>query len=78
MAQLLVRNIESAVVRKLRGQAVAQGISVEEAHRRLLRSALLDRRDGPADNIVDYLRAIPPGPTIRFSRSIDRPRAVTF
>ena len=78
MAQLLVRNIESVVVRKLRGRAVAQGISVEEAHRRLLRSALLDHRDGPVNNIVDYLRAIPPSPTIRFTRSIDRPRPVTF
>ena len=32
MPQLLVRDIESAVVNKLRRRAAAQGVSVEEAH----------------------------------------------
>jgi plasmid stability protein len=31
MAQLLVRDIEMAVVKKLRSSAAAQGVSVEEA-----------------------------------------------
>jgi plasmid stability protein len=41
MPQLLVRDIESAVVKELRRRATAEGVSVEEAHRRVLRSALV-------------------------------------
>ena len=41
MAQLIVRNIEEPVVRKLKQQAVAHGVSVAEEHRRILRAALL-------------------------------------
>lgn len=41
MAQLLVRNLDEAVVRELRAQAAREQISVEEAHRRVLQRALL-------------------------------------
>jgi antitoxin FitA len=41
MAQLLVRDLEPEVVRALKRRAVEEGTSVEEAHRRLLREALL-------------------------------------
>jgi len=74
MPQLLVRNIESAIVRKLRGHAAAMGISVEEAHRRLLRSALFGETPGPKDNLIDYLRSAPTGDDIEFPRSRDLPR----
>ena len=40
MAQLLVRNLEEAVVERLRQEAARERISVEEAHRRILRRAL--------------------------------------
>ena len=44
MAQLLVRNLEEEVVQALRKKAAEEGTSVEEAHRRLLRSVLLSKK----------------------------------
>jgi plasmid stability protein len=44
MAQLLVRDLEEEVVQALRQKAAEAGTSVEEAHRRLLRSVLLSRK----------------------------------
>ena len=41
MTQLLVRNVEEAVVERLREEAAREKISVEEAHRRVLRRTLL-------------------------------------
>ena len=76
MPQLLVRDIESAVVKKLRSRAAAQGVSVEEAHRRLLRSALVGNKPGPQRNFIEYLRSIPHGAEVEFPRSGDLPRHV--
>lgn len=76
MPQLLVRDIETAVVRKLRSSAAAQGVSVEEAHRRLLRSALVGNNPGPKSNFIEYLRNIPQGEDVEFSRTRDLPRHV--
>lgn len=76
MPQLLVRNIESFVVKKLRSRAAAQGVSVEEAHRRLLRSALTGDKPGPQRDFIEYLRCIPPGKAIEFPRSTDLPRTI--
>lgn len=76
MPQLLVRDIEPAVVKKLRSSAAAQGVSVEEAHRRLLRSTLLGDRAGPQRDFLDYLRCIPRGEEIEFPRATDLPRPV--
>ena len=78
MPQLLVRNLEPAVVKKLRRRAAAQGVSVEEAHRRLLRAALLGEQPEARSNFIEYLRSIPPGPAVAFPRSNDRPRPVEF
>lgn len=74
MAQLLVRDIEMAVVKKLRSSAAAQGVSVEEAHRRLLRSALAGDHPDPKRNFLEYLRSIPPGADVEFPRQRDLPR----
>ncbi|MCZ7637623.1 MAG: DNA-binding protein [Verrucomicrobia bacterium] len=41
MAQLLVRQIEDKVVRRLKELAGRHGVSMEEEHRRILREALL-------------------------------------
>ena len=41
MPQLIVRQIEEKVVRKLKERAGQHGISTEEEHRRILREALL-------------------------------------
>jgi plasmid stability protein len=76
MAQLLVRGIESLVVKKLRSRAAAQGVSVEEAHRRLLRSVLVGDKPGPQRNFIEYLQSIPQGSTIAFSRSAELPRSI--
>ena len=78
MPQLLVRDLESAVVKKLRRRAAAQGVSVEEAHRQLLRRALVAEHAGPQENFLAYLRAIPPGAQIEFPRAKDRPRRNEF
>ncbi len=78
MPQLLVRDIEPAVVKKLRSRAAAQGVSVEEAHRRVLRAALMDARPDPQKNFLDYLRSIPTKETIKFPRSADLPRDVAL
>jgi antitoxin FitA len=50
MAQLIVRNIESKVIRKLKQRAAAHCVSMEEEHRRILRHALLpqSRKDRPS------------------------------
>jgi plasmid stability protein len=41
MPQLIVRQIEERVVKKLKEQAGQHGVSMEEEHRRILREALL-------------------------------------
>ena len=41
MGQLIVRDIEEKVVRKLKERAGQHGVSMEEEHRRILRSALI-------------------------------------
>jgi plasmid stability protein len=46
MAQLLVRNLEDSLVQKLRRQAAAAGVSMEEEHRRILRATLSPRVKG--------------------------------
>jgi len=43
MPQLIVRQIEQTVVRKLKQQAGEHGVSTEEEHRRILREALLGK-----------------------------------
>ena len=78
MPQLLVRDIEFAVVKKLRSRAAAQGVSVEEAHRRLLRSALVGNQPGPQRNFIEYLRSIPQGADVEFPSSVDLPRRVAL
>lgn len=40
MSQLIVRQIEDKVVRKLKERAGQHGVSMEEEHRRILRQAL--------------------------------------
>ena len=43
MPQLIVRQIEEKVVRKLKARAGLHGVSAEEEHRRILRQALLGK-----------------------------------
>jgi antitoxin FitA len=75
MPQLIVRQIEEKVVRKLKQQAGLHGVSMEEEHRRILREALVGpSRKNPS--FKDYLRSIPNvGEDKDFERSpqMDRP-----
>ncbi len=41
MANLIVRNIDEAIVRALKSRAGASGVSAEAAHRQILEAALL-------------------------------------
>jgi antitoxin FitA len=43
MAQLVVRNVDEAVVRALKLRAAARGVSAEAEHREILRQALLSK-----------------------------------
>ena len=76
MAQLLVRDLEPKVVNKLRRRAALEGISVEEAHRRLLRKVLNGSEAPP--NFIEFLRSIPKGDDIKFPRANDLPRQVSL
>lgn len=75
MAQLLVRDIESDVVRELKVRAARHGHSAEEEHRQILREAL--RSKGPVKSLKDLLLEMPDvGADHDFERSEDRGRPV--
>ncbi|HEX5000113.1 MAG TPA: DNA-binding protein [Terriglobia bacterium] len=54
MAQLLVRNIDDALVRKLKRRASAHGVSVEEEHRLILKHAL-SKPVGKKPSLMEFL-----------------------
>lgn len=58
MAQLIVRNIEASVVRKLKQKAAKDGISMEEEHRRILRESLL-AKPKPKMDFKEFLLTMP-------------------
>jgi plasmid stability protein len=57
MAQLIVRNIEEAVVKALRRQAARHGRSAEAEHREILREALT--ADAGRESFKAALAAMP-------------------
>lgn len=61
MPQLLVRKLESAVVDRLKEEAFRKGVSVEEAHRQLLRRTLLNEPEGRRLSFKEYLLEMPDG-----------------
>lgn len=76
MAQLLVRNIEEAVVHKLKQQAAEHGVSIQEEHRRILRRALLKMPE-PKISFLDFLCTMPNvGEDFDFVRTRSMPRKV--
>jgi plasmid stability protein len=76
MPQLLVRQIEEKVVRKLKQQAGQHGVSMEEEHRRILREALLAPSDRKP-SFKEYLLQMPDvGPDELFERNRDFGREV--
>ena len=54
MSQLLVRNLEPAVIRSLKARAKDRGVALEEEHRRILREACLSSTRKPG--LIDFLR----------------------
>jgi len=54
MAQLIVRQVEERVVKKLKARARLHGVSMEEEHRRILREALLGKAE-KRPSFRDYL-----------------------
>jgi len=73
MAQLLVRDIESDVVRELKIRAARHGRSAEEEHRQILREALR----GLAKPLKELLLEMPDAGEDRdFERPEDRGRSV--
>ena len=46
VAQLIVRDIDDAVVRALKQRAASRGVSAEAEHRAILKAALLGQRAG--------------------------------
>jgi len=75
MAQLLVRDLEDALVQALRQKAAEEGTSVEEAHRRILRLALLSKK--PKKSFKEFLLEMPEaGDDAIFERHRSQPREV--
>jgi plasmid stability protein len=71
MAQLIVRNLDADLVRRLKERAASHGRSAEEEHRQILRAALR------ASDLADHLLGIPDvGDDGDFERQGDLPRDV--
>ena len=79
MAQLIVRNIEDAVVRQLRVRAASHGVSMEEEHRRVLRTALLGEvknRKSFSEMLLSIPKATAGESGDLFDRQRDLPREI--
>jgi plasmid stability protein len=71
--QLIVRNLDAAVVRELKRRAARHGRSAEAEHREILRQALTTG----GRPLKDLLLAMPPfGEDADFARAADRGRDV--
>jgi plasmid stability protein len=75
MAQLLVRDIDSEIVRELKVRAARHGRSAEEEHRQILRKALSPKE--PVQSLKELLLTMPDvGDDRDFERPEDRGRPV--
>ncbi len=68
MPQLIVRQIEEKVVKKLKQQAGAHGVSMEEEHRRILREALI----GPSKKRRSFKEFLLTMPNVGEDRDFER------
>lgn len=74
MAQLVVRNLDEALVQELKLRAARHGRSAEAEHREILRLALVPR---PTPTLKELLLAMPDvGEDADFERPRDLGRAV--
>jgi plasmid stability protein len=77
LAQLIVRNLDDEIVKRLRRRAAEQGRSVEAEHREILREALLSKRS--RRSLKDHLLNMPNvGSDRDFARRQDKGRKVSF
>ncbi len=76
MAQLVVRDLETELVQRLKERAVEHGVSAEEEHRRILRQALSQAEDDFPDLKALLLAAPAAGEDADFERVREFPRAV--
>lgn len=75
MAQLIVRNLDQELVRRLKMRAAQHGRSMEAEHREILRQALVEAE--PGETLKALLLAIPPvGEDTDFARIPDQGRGV--
>ena len=78
MPQLIVRQVEETVVKKLKARAGLHGVSMEEEHRRILREALLGKAAN-RPSFKDFLLTMPNVGSERvFKRTADKGRKVTL
>ena len=73
MKQLLVRDVEESIVRKLKRRAAEHGVSTEEEHRRLLKEAL-NKPSHPKPSLMEYLLSTEAAPDVELE--IDRTKQV--
>ena len=76
MSQLVVRNLDEGLVRKLKRRAAEQGVSAEEEHRRILQKALSEPDDDFPDLKLLLLGMPEVGEDSDFARLRDLPREV--
>jgi plasmid stability protein len=77
MHQILIRKLDSSIIRKLRAKAATEGVSAEEEARRILRRSLVG--DVPAVPLIDFLRTMPDvGDDGIFTRRKRKPRKVAL
>ncbi len=75
MAQLIVRNLDQELVRRLKIRAAQQGRSMEAEHREILRQTLMELE--PGATLKALLLAMPPGgEDADFERRPDQGREV--
>ena len=55
---MIVRKLETEVVRKLKERAAKYGVSMEEEHRRILRDTLL-KKSKPKMSFKEFLLTVP-------------------
>lgn len=72
MAQLLVRDLDESLVKKLKRRARAHGVSAEEEHRRIL-NEVLSQTGGTRPTLIEFLLSskgeVAPGVELEFDRS---------
>jgi plasmid stability protein len=78
-AQIVIRNIDAAVVDALRQRAAATGTSMEEEARRAMTSAVGLDREGAVRRLTEIRRRVGrlPGPSILEDLRRDRDRDMT-